>query len=233
LCHQIFTLSFLAKKNNWVKNFKEYSIKHRREKINQKCLYCKKTFLFYKNVKRKFCSKECRNKGSKYINHSNSGGYRKNSGRGKQGWYKGYYCQSSWELAWVIYSLENNIIFDRNKNGFEYIFENKKYKYYPDFYLLNQNLYIEIKGYPNNKNNAKISQFPYNLKILYKNEMKEILGYVIKKYGNNFIELYEGNPHKIKKNSCIICGEPAKNKYCSRSCSGKSVSKLSPFCRNN
>ena len=43
-----------------------------------------------------------------------AGGYRRGSGRGKKGWYKGYWCDSSWELAWVIYSLEHGVEFTRN-----------------------------------------------------------------------------------------------------------------------
>ena len=57
--------------------------------------------------------------------------------------YKGYWCDSSWELAYVIYNLEHNIKFERNKQGFEYEFENKKYKYYPDF-ILEDGTYVEV-----------------------------------------------------------------------------------------
>lgn len=49
-----------------------------------------------------------------------SGGYREGSGRGKKGIYKGYYCDSSWELAYVIYNLEHDIKFERNTQTFEY-----------------------------------------------------------------------------------------------------------------
>jgi len=61
------------------------------------------------------------------------GGRRHGSGRGKQGWYKGYWCDSSWELAWVIYSLDHNIKFVRYNGYFEYEFNGKIHKYYPDF----------------------------------------------------------------------------------------------------
>ena len=57
-----------------------------------------------------------------------SGGLRKGSGRGKKGRYKGYWCDSSWELAWVIYNIEHNIKFDRNNVGFEYEYKGKKRK---------------------------------------------------------------------------------------------------------
>ena len=63
------------------------------------------------------------------------GGLRKGSGRGKKGWYKGYWCDSSWELAWVIYNLDNNIKFERNNIGFEYVYKGKKRKYHPDFLI--------------------------------------------------------------------------------------------------
>lgn len=113
------------------------------------------------------------------------------TGRGKQGRYKGFWCDSSWELAYVIYCLENNIDIIRNKTGFDYIYENEKHTYYPDFYNNNDNCYIEIKGYENDKDIAKISQFPDNIKVLYYQDLKEILKYVESKYGKDFIKLYD------------------------------------------
>lgn len=119
------------------------------------------------------------------------GGYTKGGGRGKHGWYKGYWCDSSWELAWVIYHLDNNIFFERNTKGFEYIFKNKKYKFYPDF--IKDNIYFEIKGWIDEKNKEKINQFPFKLEVLTKKEIKNIIEYVKSKYGNNFISLYNLN----------------------------------------
>lgn len=132
----------------------------------------------------KHLPEEMKNKISK-----NGGGYRNGSGRGKKGWYKGYWCDSSWELAWVIYNLEHNISFSRNTKGFEYTFNNKIFKYYPDFII--NDIYYEIKGYINDKTEAKIKSFPYKLVVLYKNDMKKYLDYVKEKYGKDFIKLYE------------------------------------------
>ena len=126
---------------------------------------------------------------SEAAKRAGNGGYYKNSGRGKKGWYKGYWCDSSWELAWVIYNLEHNIKFERNKKGFEYIFENKKYKYYPDFKIENQ--YIEIKGWMDKRNEAKINQFIGDLKVLFRRDLKNIFEYIEGKYGKDFIKLYE------------------------------------------
>ena len=41
------------------------------------------------------------------------GGYRPGSGRAKTGYYKGIYCGSTYELAWVIYQIDNNKDFSR------------------------------------------------------------------------------------------------------------------------
>jgi len=120
---------------------------------------------------------------------SKCGGYKYGSGRGKKGWYKGYWCDSSWELAWVIYNIDHEITFERNKQGFEYEYNNKKYKYYPDFII--GDTYYEIKGYVNEKTKYKLSNFPNKLIVLYKDDMKKYLDYVKQKYGNDFIKLYE------------------------------------------
>lgn len=122
-----------------------------------------------------------------------SGGYRLGSGRGKKGWYKGYFCDSSWELAFVIYNLEHNIHFSRNTEKFTYIYEGNIHYYLPDWII--ENIYYEIKGYWSRQWEAKLNQFPKDKKLIVisKNEIQPYLEYVIDKYGKNFIELYENN----------------------------------------
>ena len=113
-------------------------------------------------------------------------------GKGKRGYYQGYYCQSSWELAYVIYCLEHNINIIRNKKSFSYILDGIKRSYFPDFYLVDENKYIEIKGYYDNKTKEKEKQFPKNeiLVVIKQKEMQPILNYVINKYGKDFTKLY-------------------------------------------
>ena len=123
-----------------------------------------------------------------------SGGIRIGSGRGKKGWYKGHWCDSSWELAWVIYNLEHNISFKRNHIGFKYEYKGQERKYYPDFLI--GETYYEIKGRRgfeglNEENKEKISQFDKNLVVLYMKDIKPYLEYVIEKYGKDYIMLYE------------------------------------------
>lgn len=129
----------------------------------------------------------------KWKENPNMGGLRKGSGRGKKGWYKEFYCRSTWELAWLVYQLDSGIKVDHCHDTFEYEFEGEKHKYYPDFMIGED--YIEIKGfrYPNTK--EKINQFPKDKKLIMiegKKEIKPYLEYVEEKYGKEFWKvLYE------------------------------------------
>ena len=89
-----------------------------------KCKYCGKTF--YKSDIRdtnglKYCSAECKHR----FLSENTGGYRHGAGHGKSGWYKGIHCDSSWELAFLIYHLENGLYIERCKERRKYIIDNK------------------------------------------------------------------------------------------------------------
>lgn len=117
------------------------------------------------------------------------GGYRHGSGRGKKGRYRGYWCDSSWELAYVIYCLDNGIKIERNKEKREYEWEGRKHTYYPDF-IVNGKL-IEIKGYETEQWKCKLKD-NQDIQVIGENEIKDILNFVIDKYGKDFIRLYDG-----------------------------------------
>lgn len=131
---------------------------------------------------------ERRLKLSRSVTKAGTGGYKPGCGRSKHGWYKDIWCDSSWELAFVIYNIEHNILFKRNTTKFNYIYNGKLYNYIPDFIL--DGIYIEIKGYFTEKDKAKIDQFPYKIKVLFKEDMKLYLDYVKSKYGKTFYNLY-------------------------------------------
>lgn len=109
----------------------------------------------------------------------------------KHGWYKGFWCDSSWELAFVMYNIDHNIEFKRNDEGFTYTDKNKIKRYYPDF-IINE-VYIEIKGYKSEVSIKKIESFPKDKKliVLYKPEMKKYLDYAKETYGEDFWKLLE------------------------------------------
>jgi hypothetical protein len=91
--------------------------------------------------------------------------------------YKGHILNGSWELKYAQYLDAKNIKWLRCKTSFPYIYEDKVKRYTPDFYLIETEEYIEIKGYKTEKDDAKWSQFPKDLKlrVLFKEELK-ILG---------------------------------------------------------
>lgn len=116
------------------------------------------------------------------------GGITKGGGRGKKGWYKGFHCDSSWELAYVIYCLEHNIPIKRNTERRTYEFKGKTKGYFPDFIVSGE--LIEIKGYTSKEWEAKLAANP-DVKPLYKEEMKPILKYAVDKYGKDYVKMYE------------------------------------------
>lgn len=90
--------------------------------------------------------------------------------------YNGIDLHGSWELAYVKYLDENSILWKRCKESFTYYFDGKNRKYTPDFYLIDTDEYVEIKGYKTEKDIAKWAQFPKyrKLTILMKSELKQM-----------------------------------------------------------
>lgn len=162
-----------------------------------KLYFCKKcNKKLHQKTKFDLCDK-CLRSSAEYKNRlskamkGKSGGIRKKGGRGKQGWFNGIFCNSSWELAYLIYCNDHNIEVIRNKKGFPYIFEGQEFKFYPDF-IVNGG-FVEIKGYLNKKQEAKIKKFPHEIKVISKEEIKPYLSYAKEKYGENFIEIFKNN----------------------------------------
>ena len=153
----------------------------------------------YEIKKHKTCSHTCGMKlRVKKRSYENCGGYRINSNRSHHGYYKGIYCDSTFELAYLIYCLDHNIDIKRCNEVFEYEYEGKKHKYHPDF-IVNGEI-IEIKNYYREINDIKLNAVNKPIKILYYDDLKPIFDYVAKTYDkkynrhkNNFYELYEEN----------------------------------------
>lgn len=115
----------------------------------------------------------------------NSGGLRIGSGRGKKSWYESkiagkIYVRSTYELEYVKWLDANNINWRGNKEKFSYQWEGQTRFYYPDFYLIDEQCYVEIKGFETQKDKMKWKFFPGNLKVLKYKELKELGLNVIK-----------------------------------------------------
>lgn len=127
-----------------------------------------------------------------FRNNPKQGGVREGSGRGKKGWYKGFYCRSTWELAWLIYELENGSQVEACKESFEYELNGKKHKYYPDFKI--GDIFYEIKGWHRPDVDAKVQQFPSDKTLILiegKKQIAKYLEYTTGKYGSDLTLLYE------------------------------------------
>lgn len=120
------------------------------------------------------------------------GGYIPTSARNvKYGTYKGYFCDSSWELAFLIYQLDHNVDIRRCAECFTYSFGDKLHKYYPDFII--DDIYYEIKGRYTDRDYIKIEQFPKDkqLCVIDKTNIYKYISYCKANYGVNFAELYD------------------------------------------
>ena len=189
---------------------------HDSKRLIGNCLTCGIQFQFYKSDARKFCSRLC----------TKAGGYRPGSGKSKTGYYKGFYCGSSWELAFLIWHLDNNIPIKRCTSKFIYKWQNKNYFYYPDFEISDK--IYEIKGKICEVDYVKIASC--NAILVHGSHIKYYIEYVSKKYNvakNKLWLLYD----EKKEKNCLCCNKlfqpkTDKNIYCSRSCAMKANRKL-------
>jgi len=189
---------------------------------NRTCLCCKKEFHSYKK-EQKYCSLGCSSKSP------NLGGLREGSGRSKSGYCDGIYCGSTYELAWVIYNLDNKIPFTRCDKVFTY----NNSKYYPDF--IQDNKIIEIKGYCTEEVALKeqaVIDAGYAIKILYKEDLKYCFDWVKDNYAASLETLFDTYAPTYKY-ICSYCDSSfttdrkklTDTVYCSRSCSGRGIHK--------
>ena len=118
-----------------------------------------------------------------------NGGYRPGSGRGKSGWYRGYWCDSSWELAWIIYHLDRGWTFSRNTEKFAYTYDGVTKNYIPDF-VLPDGTFVEVKGYFTPEVRAKLAVVP-GILVFGPKEMGPILGEIQSRLGKDITTVYE------------------------------------------
>ena len=201
----------------------------RREKAKipkiKKCKYCSTEFDLRKRNS-KYCSEECKEKWLK--ENVKYGGYRKGSGRGHKGFYKGFFLDSTWELAFLIYHLDNNSNIKRCDKKLEYEFDGEKHFYNPDFEI--DGIIYEIKGFKTNITEEKLKHLPENSKVLYYDDMLFYINYCKDKYNVKHLEELYDNSYD-NNYECAFCGKlfyrhgkfRTGTFYCSRSCAGKGM----------
>ena len=165
--------------------------------LTRNCIICQKPINIYsiqdghiKYISKKYCCEDCKRKGISIQNKNKCGGYRENSVRSyKSGIYHNIHCDSSWELAFIIWNEEHGHIIERNYEARIYEYNGEIKKFYPDF-LVDKKELVEIKGINDDIAKAKLL-YNQDVKFLYRKDIKKFIDYVKEKYGNNFINLYE------------------------------------------
>lgn len=129
------------------------------------------------SAKKRVYTKEQRKKHSESMkraveNHPNS--YTKNNvvGRVKNIDYNGIKLKGKWEVIVAKWLDLNNIKWEHETKSFDYEWNGVR-KYYPDFYLPDFDLFIEVKGYETERDRCKWKVIP-NLVILKLDEIKKI-----------------------------------------------------------
>jgi hypothetical protein len=95
------------------------------------------------------------------------------SGRVKIYDYNGFKLKGLWELEVAKWLDLNQIKWTNRIDPFEYSWENSKHLYFPDFYLIDLRIYIEVKGYETQRDREKWKCVK-ELKVIKKKEIDEI-----------------------------------------------------------
>lgn len=95
------------------------------------------------------------------------------NGRVKKVTYKDTILDSQWEKDFAKWLDEKRIIWKRPNKGFEYSYDGKQHIYYPDFYLPQFDIYIEVKGYKRERDEYKWKSLS-NLIVLLSDDIKQI-----------------------------------------------------------
>lgn len=95
------------------------------------------------------------------------------NGKVKKYKYNNVSLDGTWELIFVQYLDKNNIKWKRPNKGIEYVWENTIHIYYPDFFLVDYNVFVEIKGFQTPRDIAKWKMIN-NLIVIKQNEIKQI-----------------------------------------------------------
>jgi hypothetical protein len=123
--------------------------------------------VFDRYVQRKACSLICQK--------SLAGGYRPNSTRKRSCVYKGFRMDSGAELKFAELLDEHDIRWVKNSTEF-FAYEDssgKKRKYYPDFYLSDHDLWVEVKSeyYKTEHFDLKIESVD-NIQVIWDHDIK-------------------------------------------------------------
>jgi len=165
--------------------------------MDRVCPVCLKEDIFITSVPSQItitCSKEC------YVEHlriqskrANCGGCREGSGRSKDGYYQGIYCNSRYELIFLAYHLDIGSNIKRCDLKIPYTYDDEPHIYHPDFQI-DDKIY-ETKGFHTEVVDIKtkaVINFGYEIQVLYFEELQPMLFHLQNKFNiKDIIELYD------------------------------------------
>lgn len=140
-------------------------------------------------------------------------------GGGHKGKYKGIMCDSTYELAFLVWHLDQGIDIKRCESVYQYTYKDKTSSYKPDFVVEGQE--VEIKGFMSNRAQAKLEQNPHVF-VVDKVDIQPFIKYVKSQYHvKDLRDLYDTNNHQTVCDHCSRIFTPGykSQKYCSYSCS--------------
>lgn len=155
--------------------------------VKKECVFCNLNFeVPNKSKYRKTCSKECL-KEHRSKNNARQGTY------GKCGYYKGVFCGSTWELAFLVFNLDKGNDIKRCELTFKYNLEDGGHTYFPDFIM--DNIIYEVKGREYGslvEKNESVKEAGYEIVMIKKKEINPIIKIVKESYKvKNLVDLYD------------------------------------------
>ncbi len=110
-------------------------------------------------------------------------------GAPRRGWYGHYWCDSSWELAFLLWCLDRGREVVRPTENFRYPYRGGFRYYRPDFIV--DGRWVEIKGVMDGRSKRKLENFPYPITVIRAEEIGPYLEYARMKYGEDFDRLLQ------------------------------------------
>lgn len=88
--------------------------------------------------------------------------------------YRGFRFYGGWEVAYAKYLDSLTLPWSQPKEVFPYTLEGRVRGYTPDFYLQQEDLFVEVKGWPVAKDFAKWESFPNNFLVVFGRHLKDL-----------------------------------------------------------
>lgn len=177
--------SCAASHNNSKRGRKIVKLKTERQKrVIKPCPVCSTPVLHRDRV---HCSVACHKKSAQKRAIEAIG-----TGRGKRGRYRGIDCQSSYELAFVIWHLDRGYRIERSTLVIPYQWGGKHRKYRPDFVI--GRVTYEIKGYMDKLSKAKFraaQNAGIGIEIVGRKDIQPYIEYVCLRYGKTPTTIHE------------------------------------------